>query len=278
MNTSINNISINNISKYFNGIDIIYWINLNRSIERKENMINILKLLPVKNIRIEAIDGKNESDISIYGMFDNIKKEHSKIEYACLLSHLNTIKQFSISQYNIALILEDDMNMEFVKYWNKSIEDIIKDAPSDWDIIMLNYITTDIINLNYTINDGSIYSTGAYIINKKGSKKLINSIYKNNKYYLDNQKSHAADGFLFISLITYIYKYPYFTYPNDNNSTIHNNHLNYHMKAKNNTIKLWKNKKIEGFNNNSTNIISKIIILLLILILIAIILLNYSKC
>ena len=50
------------------------------------------------------------------------------------------------------------------------------------------------------------------------------------------------------------------------------------MKAKNNTIKLWKNKKIEGFNNNSTNIISKIIILLLILILIAIILLNYSKC
>ena len=284
--------SQDNITKYFNGIDIIYWINLNRSVDRKENMIKMLNEFPVKNIRIEAVDGKNESDNNIYGRYENVNMKNTKIEYACLLSHLNTIHKFSNSSYNIALILEDDVNLEFVKYWNKSIKDIINNAPTDWDIIMLNYIisaNTEITN-EYTLNHGMIYSTASYIINKKGANKLLN-IYKNNKYNLDIKKRHTADEYLFSSLITYVYKYPYFTYPNDNTSTIHNDHMSVHMNSKNYTIKLWDEltNKIEDFKedfkednseDNTINLIDKsyiIILIIIIIIILIIILIAYKK-
>ena len=222
---------INKINKYFNGIDIIYWINLDRSIDRKDSMNNLLKYLPIENIRIAAIDGMNLSDIDIYGNFENITKKNTKIEYACLLSHLNTIKQFALSSYNIALIFEDDMNLEFVKYWNKSIIDIINNAPSNWEIIMLNYMSNNTLTTDYTLNNGTIYGACSFIINKTAAIKLTremsfdNSIKINNKYILDKFKIHTADDYIFSSLITYAYKYPYFTFPSDNNSTIHSHHL-----------------------------------------------------
>ena len=238
-------IILNKINKYFNGIDIIYWINLDRSVDRKDSMNNLLKYLPIKNIRISAIDGKNLSDNDIYGNFENITNKSSKIEYACLLSHLNTIKQFALSSYNIALIFEDDINLEFVKYWNKSIIDIINTAPSNWEIIMLNYISNNILTTDYTFNNGTIYGACSFIINKTAAIKLTremsydNSIKLNNKYILDKFKIHTADDYIFNSLITYAYKYPYFTYPSDNNSTIHPQHLFFHTDRKNYSDKLW---------------------------------------
>ena len=46
----------------------------------------------------------------------------SKGEYACTLSHIETIRKFSESPYEIALIFEDDVTMEYEKYWKKSIK------------------------------------------------------------------------------------------------------------------------------------------------------------
>ena len=246
------------INKYFNNIDIIYWINLDRSVDRKDNMINMLKLFPIDNIRISAADGMKLSDIDIYGKFYNNKlmslNNNTKIEYACLLSHLDTINIFSLSSYNIALILEDDINMEFIEYWNKSIKDIINNAPNNWDIIMLNYIIlgNNKINEDYTLNEGNIYSTSAYIINKKAALKLISELSQenSNKYNLNKNKNHTADEYIFNSLITYVYKYPYFTYPFDNTSTIHEGHINTHIASKQYTINLWDNIR----DSNNVNI------------------------
>jgi GR25 family glycosyltransferase involved in LPS biosynthesis len=64
-----------------------------------------------------------KSDDEIYGnfVFKNNKTQpyRSKIEYACLLSHLTTIKTFNESEYEIAMIMEDDVSMDFIKYWKK---------------------------------------------------------------------------------------------------------------------------------------------------------------
>ena len=231
-----------------NGFDIIYWINLDRSKNRFINMTKILSTLSVKNIRIPAIDGKTMSAANIYNNFNllnNIPQLNiTPIEYACLLSHLNTIKTFSESQYEIALILEDDVSMEFNKYWNKTVQDVIDNAPNDWDIIMLSY-TTDLPYLTdyYTLNkNGYIPGAFSYLIRKESAVKFINSIYTNNKYTLESNITHTADIYLFSIFKTYVYKYPFFTYPDDNDSTIHPNHLNHHMISKNNIKNLLINK------------------------------------
>jgi len=236
---SINDFIKDKIDKYMNGIDIIYWINLEYSVDRYNNMMKILELFPVQNIRINAIDGKN---INIYNRFSANVFDKTNSEYACLLSHLITIKQFSESEYDTCLILEDDVNLEFVKYWNASIKDIISKAPKDWEILMLTYITDTPLKSDYTYNNNNVYifSTAAYILNKKAAIKFIKEIYIDNKFTLGSDKIHTADEFLFDTFITYTYKYAYFIYENNNDSTIHTNHYEYHKKSKNIIIETWK--------------------------------------
>ncbi len=236
------------INKYLDEINIIYWINLDRSENRRNYMINnVLNYIDIPNERIIAVDGKNETDKNIYNNF--ISDTHfvqTKSEYACLLSHLNTIKKFSESEHQLALILEDDVTLEYAYLWNKKISEIINNAPKDWDIIMLNYIfVKKKLELDYTYNlNGTIYSAQAYLINKNGALKLMNTIYKNNKYILLPHYKHCADNYIYSLLKTYAYKYPYFTYSHNNDSTIHPTYLIKHLYSKFLTFSVWNNNKI----------------------------------
>ena len=263
-----------NINKYLNCIDIIYWINLDRSLTRKNNMSQILKNINIQNQRISATDGKLYSDDEIYNKFYNNDRSKTKIEYACLLSHLNTIKVFNESNYNIALILEDDISLEYLQYWNKTICEIIHNAPIDWEIIMLNYSTIYYLTEEYTLNkNGYINCAQAYLINKNGSSRLMNSLLKNNKYVLHPTYIHTADNYIFSIIKTYAYKYPYFTYPINNDSTIHNLHLSYHNYCKSVAFNTWNklyklNKQLYFINFiNYTNFIRSILFIIIIILL-----------
>ncbi len=260
-------------NKYLDKIDIIYWINLDRSHKRRNNMEKILKKINIKNQRIKAVDGKLDSDNNIYGKFINKQKfRQSKIEYACLLSHLNTIKIFSESEYDIALILEDDISLEYTKYWDKNISEIINNAPQDWEIIMLNYVSEEQLEEDYTLNINSkLYCCGSYLINKKGAQRFMNLIYKNNKYILLPNTFHTSDNYIYSQLRTYAYKYPYFTYPSNNDSTIHDWHIDYHIYTKEIAFSSWNEKyKIQpeyGLIKDSKQKTIKYILLVIIITL-----------
>lgn len=244
MKNNIKN-NIKNINDYLDCIDIIYWINLDRSEQRRLNMLKILNNINIENQRISAIDGKILSDAEIYNRLSNIDYSRTKIEYACLLSHLDTINTFNQSDHEIALILEDDVSLEYLKYWDISICTIIDNAPKDWEIIMLNYQSHYYLRDTYTLNyKGRIHCAQAYLINKKSSNKLMNMIFKNNRYDLIDCNVHTADNYIFYMLKTYIYKYPYFTFSLDNDSTIHASHLDFHKYGKNIAFNAWKNNNI----------------------------------
>lgn len=275
----INNDIINkNINNYLNCIDIIYWINLDRSTDRRTKMINLLKNINIPNQRITAIDGSKVSDDYIVSHFINDDYKASKIEYACLLSHLKTIETFSLSNHNTALIFEDDVCLDYFKYWNLTICEIINNAPIDWDIIMLNYISNNTVPNLYTLNKKGEYSSClAYLINKKAALKLMKKIKVDNKFKLPNEYWHTADNFTYSLLNTYVYKYSYFTYHDNNDSNIHNWHLDYHTKSKQLITKDWinyynPNKFIEKFDNIYINYnINKILLFLMIIIVVIII-------
>ncbi len=231
-----------NEKKYLDGIDIIYWINLERSPDRKKNMEEMFQdsaFSGILNERIIGVDGKKDK---IYDMIQVSKHTANDSEYGCLLSHLNAIKKFNESSYEISLILEDDCTLEFKKYWKKSVKEIIQDAPTDWEIIMLSY--TDLHNLtdwtkakDYTLNQTNLYSTLSYIINKKGAKKIVAdcenlSCYKDKVYLLNTNEVHVADIYIYKNAITYCYKYPMFISRSNNESTIHAEHLDVHEKSK----------------------------------------------
>lgn len=240
-----------------NKTNIIYWINLDRSPDRREKMEKMLETIDISNQRISAIDGKNEK---MYNMINTNNYDSTDSEYGCLMSHLEAIRTFKNSSHTIGLILEDDCTLELKKYWqgtlndktlNEKINKIISNAPKDWEIIMLSYI----VHVNHPINDWSnnekyirfdseMYSTLAYVINKKGAKKLIDdcdnlSCYKDNMYLLNSNAQHKADHYIYKNTITYCYKYPLFIYDNED-STIHDDHLDFHKQNKERIIKNYQ--------------------------------------
>ncbi len=162
-----NNFYTNNLSKntepYLSGINVVYTTN-------------------------KSLDGSIFNDYVFNGIKINTLPEQ------------NILNDFTNSNYNIALILDHDCTLDFKKYWDNTLKEIIDNAPTDWDIIILTYDINDLThpildwtnNNNYILNDSDFSGTKAYIINKKGSLKIFN------KY---NDKP-----------IKYIYKYPYFIY------------------------------------------------------------------
>jgi len=242
------------------GIDVIYWINLDRSHDRRKYMETLLNDNVFNNIdkhRITASDGKQDDTIMQNFVLDK-ESTITRIEYATLLSHLNAIREFANSSHEIALIFEDDITLNLKSYWKKSISEIMQNAPSDWEIIQLYYILDDNyeipeneytfiknnnfivsnnsnIILQYNRNKVSSYSLAAYVITKKAALRFINNFYKDNKYLLKNYY-HVADIYIYKHFKSYTYKYPMFSTVDDV-STIDNSHILHNSKSKNYLLK-----------------------------------------
>lgn len=233
-----NTVIKNNKFNLINGIDIIYWINLDRSKDRRVLMEKILKNIKIQNKRIPASDGTLIPNIQSNFVTITPKNQSTGV-YGCLLSHLRTIQEFWGSTNNIALVLEDDISLDFMPFWNKDMKTIIGQAPLNWDIIMLHYTDTNPYNHQYLYNrwNSTICSTMAYIINKRGAQKIIR-LYKDGKWSIP-VKDHVADVVIYNGCNTYVYRYPYFTINSSMNSLLHNDHLETHNKSKLFTKNLW---------------------------------------
>jgi len=222
---------------YLDGVDAIYWINLDRSTDRRAKMEAMFRDPVFKGIdiiRVKAVDGKApDIDNVLKENFEQIGTKQTKIEYACLLSHLNAIDKFSKSKYNTVLIMEDDCTLEYKKYWHKTINKLMNDAPIDCEIIQLCVMTNKIIDEDYIkINkDTQIFSCGAYLLTSKCKKKIEN-LKKNNKFQLNSNIPHVSDVLIYDFFNTYAYRYPYFTYTIDEKSTIHQEHVSWQNRVK----------------------------------------------
>lgn len=186
-----------------------YWINLDKSKDRYNNMLNLFNKYNIKNQRIPAILDK---------------------EKGCTLSHIKAIKTFYNSNEEIGIICEDDLSMDYRKYWRKNLEDVVICAPKDWEIIQLALIINpfSLISIKKMKNLYTRYVDGyasslCYVINRTGAFNIINNI----KPYCHTENS------LFLTVKTYTYKFPMFTYPDINNSLIHPGHLYFHKLSKN---------------------------------------------
>ena len=75
-------------------------------------------------------------------------------------------------------------------------------------------------------------------------KELFSSENSTFKWKCCSNDLMVSDNYIFSKVNTYIYKYPYFTFPNDNDSTLHSDHLNYHKIYKNCNYLIWNKLNI----------------------------------
>ena len=204
-----------------------YWINLDSATQRYTNMTTLFKHHHIKHHRIDAIRGGPD--------------QYDK-ELACTKSHMKAIQTFYDSNEKIGIICEDDLTMEYQQYWRENLIDVVKNAPEDWEILQLALIvcycvvddimctTCQFANIKHFTSRYIPYqswfsSALCYVVNRKAAKKILSNNYN---------PTNNSENFLFGQTNTYTYKYPMFTYPTDNDSSLHPKHLYGHVLSKNN--------------------------------------------
>ena len=213
----------------------VYWINLDRSTERRENMLSLLKDTAFDGMakhRVKAYDGGDPDDEKKIRSLIDIPVNPNMKEYACLLSHIKALTQFSKSDSTIAIILEDDACMDFKPYWQTSLQHCIRNAPSDWELLQLSYIEmNDKYPTKLYTSTKNFSSALSYVVNKKGVRRFLKH------FHLDDEP-HVADYVLFNQMKSYTYQYPFFI-PTTKDSELHPSHIKkYHLPNK---------KKLEVF-------------------------------
>jgi GR25 family glycosyltransferase involved in LPS biosynthesis len=229
--------------EYVKNIPHIFWINLDRNIDRRIDMEKKFKKCNMQNTRIVAYDGYNDN-LEQYCDFDNKVYDYLPGQLGCTLSHLKAILNFfKRTNLDTCIIMEDDVSFEFIPKWNASILDIINHAPNNWDIIQLSYTIDKFSRLEkkpfYIPWRIDHYGTVAYLINKKGALKILTKLLKNHKFYFGNNHRYITADYILYSIVkTYTYKLPYFTYNlNESNIKQQNEHL--HLIAKKIQKRVW---------------------------------------
>ena len=217
-----------NINYYkINNINLILWINLDRSVERKNNMENILKNINIPNIRISAIDGDT------YNFNHNFHPNMNKYAKGAVLSHIKAIKYLQNINGDYFMICEDDITFKNLNLFNNDLKHIIENAPI-FDLLLLSKICSYKLDNLYTDYNNSkfksdIFGCGCYIISRNGINIFKDIINNNIKTGID--VIGAADYYLYDNKKTYVYKYNFVDIINKNDSTINPDHHHIHVSS-----------------------------------------------
>lgn len=232
----------------------VLWINLDKSVERKKYMCELLNIHNIKNNRISALDGEKIFINRKIDKLDNIK-------LSVRTSHLKAIKFFVENNKFIGdhcIIAEDDLSFDYINYWDKSFYEYI-DLYDDYDVIQLS------VHFNKKVLESFLdefdiikpfkrkdkyWSANCYLITLEYAKKILkDNDYENESdyFYRFNQEdvNYMKENNCFVIDDNFIYNnntytLPLFTY----NTNIEGNSVNnpeHHEYNKNILYKnIWK--------------------------------------
>jgi len=181
---------------------LIYCINLTKNTNRRNVMESQFLDLNLKYLICKGIDSsriiftknflgyKNEKRTGEYNFENNnflffvnssdyFQKTKNNGHLGCLFSHLHYLNDAYKKNINCLLMCEDDISFEYVNRWEKSIDEIINNAPKDWNIIKLHCSNLRVLQ-NFSEKEQYVkipkdsvefWSTGLYLINRNGIKK-----------------------------------------------------------------------------------------------------------
>lgn len=159
-------------------------INLEKSKERKEYMIDQLKKRNLNGVIFKAVDGSqlDIAELQAKGEYDDdyahkkFSRSLSLNEIGCALSHVNLYKEMIRKNINMCVICEDDISL--VVNYKKEMENVINELPNDWELVYFWYRTKEIKKVSNSIvsfPSKNHIPGGAvcYMLKKSGAEKLI---------------------------------------------------------------------------------------------------------
>ena len=168
----------------------IYIVHLKKDKNRRENIIREVNKQNLTNYEIiDAVDGnklnQNELDIATFKNKKNFNPWNSKMspsQIGCALSHIKVYEKFIKTEFEVALILEDDAI--FVRDFNKNLKQLIlKNFKYTKQIVLLSELkefhnkALDSAGNYEIVNVSNAFFTHAYMINKEAAKSIISFNY-----------------------------------------------------------------------------------------------------
>ena len=220
----------------------VYCINLDDQPERWDYIKEQFKYWDITNYhRVSAYDGRDDDlSESLKGRYPDMM---TSSEIGCTTSHLKAIKQFYDSGEPYAIMMEDDCELDLVRFWNFTWQDFYAKIPYDWDVCQIAIICTGDIHIKIHKRFVNEFSTACYIITRHHAEKLIRLHCRGDKYKLDNgvRPRPVADDLIYNSGNTYAL--PLLLYKTELGSSIHPDHVDaFHKGNYNAQMNFWSQK------------------------------------
>lgn len=202
------------------GFPMVYYINLDHRTDRRESMETQFKYLGIENYhRVNA----SKYHISKYDEWKDLVVEQEILESLSVMSvALNNIETI-VNWYDTypsetCIMMEDDLSMQNIKYWNFDWTYFENNLPENWECIQLyfcNAYSLDGLSIPMFLHKRRDRAGcgAAYLINRSYAKKVKDLMYRDGKYRLtfrDNSyhKKYSKvevvhDGNLFDIGVTY---------------------------------------------------------------------------
>ena len=224
------------------GIGPIYYLNLDGQPERKEYMEDQFAYWEIENYtRVSAYDGRDD-DLShlLKGRYPDMM---SGGEIGCTTSHLKALKMFLETDEPYCILMEDDVSLDLVRFWNFTWRDFYCKIPYDWDVCQIAIICTGDIHIKVHKRFVNEFSTACYLITRHHAEKLVRLHTRGDKYKLDNgvKPRPVADDLIYNSGNTYAL--PLLLYRTELGSSIHPEHVDaFHKGNFQAQMNFWQNK------------------------------------
>lgn len=168
----------------------IYIVNLKKDEKRRENIIREVKKQNLANYEIvDAVDGnelnQNELNNATFKNKRHLNPWNSKMspsQIGCALSHIKIYEKFIKTEFEVALILEDDAI--FVRDFTNNLKQLIlKNFKFRKQIVLLSELkefhskALDSADNYEIVNVSNAFFTHAYMINKEAARSIISFNY-----------------------------------------------------------------------------------------------------
>jgi GR25 family glycosyltransferase involved in LPS biosynthesis len=224
----------------FEGFGPIYVINLERSPERKENMIAQFEEHGITDFSfVTAIDAAK--DLEAQGVVIEQNPVMMPTEHACAASHFLAIEHWlNTSDSPYAIFFEDDMSFELVKNWKISWKDLFEQLPEECVVFQMSSIRIEWQDSHMRLRErdkGEDWSSGVYLIHREYAQTLVSKHIKDGLIKTIVNMG-IAENVLFNDCVTYVY--PMFVELAESQSTIRgNSHDGLHAASRNKILEFF---------------------------------------
>jgi hypothetical protein len=174
------------MSDKLKGLPSIYYLNMDRAVERREWMEGQFDHWGIKNFKRFSgsnITPNNFDDWSHFLFKPEIYKKRSYRKMAISISTLEMVKHWlETTNEKYLILMEDDYDLNLIKYWHFDWEYFMNRIPYDWDCIQLGFESNSYLSFFLHPKPSSSYY-GPVLINRWFAEKLLRVNSVDGKYF-----------------------------------------------------------------------------------------------